>query len=260
MYEVDVCTDAMSKAHTHSQTHTYNLSFILDESTMSTIIFQDISQVPSPLQINDRSTLTGRDLAILEAFENEPWNSGPPPLVDQKLSRLDRDLLFQILMVENTSKSKLNQVDDIRAKLDPTLQRVDRLKTTRDRVVINQVDIDSDEPTSENASTNALNQSRAVFRLVLQDRKGSLFYAINSSPLSWLQVCMLGSKVIIKKGSIFNRGVFILQEPNVLFLGGINRAWNENRDGKLCEYLEAKLQRDAEDMKLNGSKKRKNTR
>ncbi|GAV51559.1 hypothetical protein ZYGR_0AF00300 [Zygosaccharomyces rouxii] len=227
---------------------------------MSTIIFQDISQVPSPLQIDDRSTLSSRDLTILEAFENEPWNLGPPALVDQKFARLDRDLLFQIVMVENTSKSKLNQVDDIRAKLDPTLQRVDRLKTTRDRVVINQVDIDKDEPTSESAGTTASNQSRAVFKLVLQDRRGSLFYAINSSALPWLQVCMLGSKVIVKRGSIFNRGVFVLQEPNVLFLGGINRAWNENRDGKLCEYLESKLQRDAEDVKLNGTRKRKNTR
>lgn len=225
---------------------------------MSTIIFQDISQVPSPLQINDRSTLSSRDLKILEAFENEPWHLGPPALVDQKFTRLNRDLLFQIVMVENTSKSKLNQVDDIRAKLDPNLQRVDRLKTTRDRVVINQVDIDKDESTSDNAGMAAYNQSKAVFKLVLQDRKGSLFYAINSSPLPWLQVCMLGSKVIIKKGSTFNRGVFVLQEPNVLFLGGINRAWNENRDGKLCEYLERKLLRDAEDVKLNGSRKRKN--
>lgn len=227
---------------------------------MSAIIFQDISQVSSPLQINDRSRLSGREVTILEAFENEPWNTGPPLLVDQKFTILDRDLLFQIVMVENTSKSKLNQVDDIKTKLDPNLQRVDRLKDTKNKVVINQVDVDKDEMVSETPNANTNSQSKAVFKLVLQDRRGSLFYSINSSPLPWLQVCMLGSKVIVKKGSIFNRGVFILQEPNVLFLGGINRSWNENRDEKLCEYLEAKLQRDAEDVKLNGTRKRKNTR
>lgn len=225
---------------------------------MSVVIFQDISQIASPLEIGNRSSLSSRDIAIVKAFENEPWNAGSPALVDQKFSRTDRDLLFQILMVENTSRSKLNQIDDIKTKLDPNLQRVDRLKTSKDKVVVNQVDMDDDEPRAEDVPNTI--QTKAVFRFVLQDRKGSLFYATNSTPLPWLQVCMLGSKVIIKRGSIFNRGVFILQEPNVLFLGGINRAWNENRDGKLCEYLESKLQRDAEDVKLNGTKKRKNTR
>lgn len=230
---------------------------------MSSIIAQDITSIP---QYSDASTssLSGRDLIVAKALANEPWHPDETSatLVNQKLCRVDRDLLFQVLMVENTSKSKLSQVDELNTKLDPKSQKVDRLKTGKDKVVINQVNVDSEEaPTDvDNQANRSMAQSKAVFKLMLQDRSGSLFYAINSTPLPWLNACMLGSKILIKQGTLFNRGVFILQESHVMFLGGINRAWNENREAKLCEYLEVKLRRDGENRTKHNGKKRQNSR
>ncbi|AQZ13548.1 RMI1 (YPL024W) [Zygosaccharomyces parabailii] len=235
---------------------------VVKTSGMSFIIAQDITTIPSPLEIN-RSSLNGRDLIVTRAFENEPWHSGESAasLVEQKLCQVDRDLLYQILMVENTSKSKLSQIDDMNTKLDPRSQKVDRIKTGKEKVVINQVNVDSDEsPTDGESQTNRSQaQSRVVFKLVLQDRNGSLFYAINSTPLPWLHACMLGSKIVVRQGAYFNRGVFILREACVMFLGGINRVWNENRDAKLCEYLEAKLQKDNGQKTTHNNKKRQST-
>lgn len=129
--------------------------------------------------------------------------------------------------------------------------------------VITQVDMEDDgnvadnncakENNSNNNSSAAKN--KAVFKLTLQSKSGDVFFAINSTPISWSS-CMLGSKIVILPGTVFNRGVFILKDSQVIFLGGINRVWNENRDQKFCDYLESKLQRDKQ-LVNGGSKKRK---
>lgn len=229
---------------------------------MSLIIAQDITQ-PNDLSNIDRFNINSRDSLVLKSYESEPWLSqNSSSVVDQKLCVVDRDLLFQILMVENISRSKLNQIDDIKAKLDPKYQKVDRLKTGKEKIVINQVNLDNENiDTDSNGNGNFIQSpNKVVFKLTLQDKSGAIFYAINSTHLPWFNVCMLGSKIVIKTGTQFCRGVFILKDSCCVFLGGINRIWNENRESKLCNYLDAKLQRDNNgDGTRTTSKKRKNT-
>ncbi|CCD25139.1 Rmi1p NDAI_0E03220 [Naumovozyma dairenensis CBS 421] len=241
-------------------------------SLPTSIISQDITGTfDLPTNI---SSLGSREQLIIRAYQNEPWfpNESTTAILEKKLCKVNRELLFQILMVENISKSKLAQVDDIKVKLDPKNQKVDRLRSGQLKApptykVVTQVDVDADDNIDRTgidniASTNNYNNNnnnnnnsnnsttKAVFKLTLQSKNGDIFFAINSTPLPWIS-CMLGSKIVIKPGTIFNKGVFIISDTKVVFLGGINRVWNENRDHKMSAYLEAKLDREKETSKGN---------
>lgn len=228
---------------------------------MSSIISQDItSEIELPPQKDD---LSQRDLMLLNAYENTPWNEND--ISANTITTVDRDLLFQILLVENISKSKQSQLDDINTKIDPKTQRVDRLnaskvnlKTQRPEFVA-QIDLDGEDSTSFSTSNNTLNNTeKDMFRFTIQGRNGLIFFAINTFQIKWGN-CTLGAKIIIKKGTIFNKNIFILRNNmNVTFLGGINRVWNENRNLKLKDYLTAKLNRDrANATTTSKSRKRK---
>lgn len=240
--------------------------------SISTIISSDIT---NPIQglPQDLSTLTARERTVLQAYNNEPWGSnensnGRASFIETKCKVVDRDLLFQILMVEDVSTSKQAQLDELHVKLDPRSERVDRLRngptpnantrgsnTPRGRRLVSQINMDSDNDDDDDSNNtndrwrdngnnyNAQPAKKAtVYKFTIQDRAGNIFFAINSIPIPWGS-CMLGSKIVVKKGSLFNRGTFLFAEPQALFLGGINRSWNEDRDLKMCEFLEASLER-----------------
>ncbi|CAI4036847.1 hypothetical protein SMKI_16G1450 [Saccharomyces mikatae IFO 1815] len=241
--------------------------------SFSSILSQDITEDITPPA--NSSTLGSREQLVFRAYQNEPWLSGIALnlILDKKHIVVDRELLFQVLMVENITKSKLTQIDDIRTKLDPKKQKVDRLRSGQQGTgakryeVITQVNMEDDGNVTENNGPNDYNnykdynnnesaaKNKAVFKLTLQSKSGDVFFAINSTAIPWSS-CMLGSKIVILPGTVFNRGVFILKDSQVIFLGGINRVWNENRDEKFCDYLESKLQRDKQFVN-GGPKKRK---
>lgn len=232
--------------------------------SIAAIISQDIT-LPIALPSN-RSELGPREQMVIKAYESEPFLSkldSRSKIVDQKLIRVENDLLFQILLVENISTSTVSQLDDIKAKTDPKTQKVDRLRQTNYKV-ITQVDIDdTDNDGCNNFKQNGnsklpLNSKNNTYKITLQSKSRSIFFAINSAPLPWAS-CMLGSKIIVKSGTLFNRGVFLLQESQVIFLGGINRIWNENKDEKISAYLHAKLDVNNELVNNQNSKKRKSS-
>ncbi|EJS41296.1 nce4p [Saccharomyces arboricola H-6] len=237
--------------------------------SFSSILSQDITDDITPPASSP--ALGSREQLVCKAYQNEPWLAGVAQdlILDKKLIVVDRELLFQILMVENITKSKLTQIDDIKTKLDPKKQKVDRLRSglqvsdAKKYEVITQVNMEDDSNTNNNNyNTNYNNNNdgntardKSVFKLTLQSKSGDVFFAINCTPIPWSS-CMLGSKIVVLPGTMFNRGVFMLKDSQVIFLGGINRVWNENREQKLCDYLESKLQRDKQ--LVNGSlKKRK---
>ncbi|CCF59568.1 hypothetical protein KAFR_0H01580 [Kazachstania africana CBS 2517] len=222
--------------------------------SLSGIISQDITQ-----QIDLPTTTTSaREASVFKAYQNDPWLHGTAQnVIDQKMLEVDRDLLFQILMIENVSKSKQTQYDDLKAKIDPKNQKVDRLKDSNVKgpkryQMVTQVNMEDDNLSQRN--NNVLND-KSVFKLAIQSKAGDIFFAVNTTPLPWSS-CMLGSKITIKPGTIFNRGMFILKESNVTFLGGINRTWNENKDYKMCDYFEAKLDQYKSTINNNTRKRR----
>ncbi|CCC69242.1 hypothetical protein NCAS_0C02520 [Naumovozyma castellii] len=230
-------------------------------SYLSSILSQDITQdIPFPSNL---SSLGSREQLVIKAYKDEGWfsNVAMSSMVEQKLCKVDRELLFQVLMVENISKSKLNQVDEIKTKLDPKNQKVDTLRSGKKAPpkykMVNQVDVDEDNDNTTNATSSRLaNNAKTVFKFTLQNKNGDVFFGVNTTVLPWSS-CLLGAKIIIKPGTIFNKGVFLLQDSNVIFLGGINKIWNENRDYKTCEYLEAKLERERENTTNSAKNKRK---
>ena len=156
-------------------------------------------------------------------------------------------------MVENISKPKLSQLDDLKVRINPKNQRIDRLSTSRQapsgtkpaskNQLIVAVDVEADS--SANLMQNSVEKS--VFKLTLQDKSGAMYFAVNLCPLNFLKndgsSCILGSKAVILPGAIFNRGMFLLQENTVTFMGGIIKSWNDGRDYKLVDYLESELER-----------------
>ncbi|QLL34790.1 hypothetical protein HG536_0H01650 [Torulaspora globosa] len=221
---------------------------------MSQIISHDITQ-PIHIPQIDGNRLSSRDSLVLRAFKNDVWLPNTT-VAEQKHCLVSRELLFQILIVEDISKSKLSQIEDITARLNPNNQRIDRLSSGREKIVINQVNVESEET---NIETSSPPNKKTVYRLTLQDKSGAIFFALNVTNLPWLSVCMLGSKLIISMGTQFIRGVFLLNDTNCIFLGGVNQTWNENRELKLQDYLESKLQRESESQLSSNTKKRKAT-
>lgn len=237
--------------------------------SVSSILSQDITLSTLENSLNNLSNLSSREQLILKAYLNEPWLKGKShaAIIDEKTTRADRELLFQILLIENVSKSKQSQLDDLKAKIDPKHQKVDRIRkiptsnsttTSRRYEMVTQINMD-EESDSNRGVPNSNKQDKVVYKLTIQSKSGDVFNAINSVPLPWIS-CMLGSKIIIKPGTIFNRGVFLFQESSqVVFLGGINRIWNENKDIKMCDYYKARLERDKHDQSTSKTRKRKAT-
>ncbi|SCU95452.1 LANO_0E10396g1_1 [Lachancea nothofagi CBS 11611] len=218
----------------------------------SAILTADITQcldlVPSNAAGNDRMRLMN------EALTNAVWS--PQNIGDQKLVTVQKPLLFQVCMVENIGKSKLSQLDDLKMRIDPKTQRIDRVSTSKNgpgttdgntdsgRQLITTMDIEADVP-ADLEPTPVPVRDKSVFKLTLQDKSGAMYFAINLSSLNFLKndgnSCILGSKLVILPGAVFNRGMFTLRDSTVTFMGGMIQSWNRGRDYKLCEYLEAQL-------------------
>lgn len=230
---------------------------------MSGLIALDITQQIDLASLKHDPS-SSRDRMIIAAYQNIPWalesnTSNTSNTSQVNILTTDRDLLFQILMVENISKSKQSQIDDINAKLNPKNQRVDRLNASKlkrqPQTVISHIDMDNDN--TDLPSSLMQSSQNDMFKFTIQGKNSTIFSAITTYPIKWGN-CALGAKIIIKKGTLFNKNIFILRnQSNSTFLGGINRIWNENRDLKLNDYLSQKLTRNRATASSQTSRKRK---
>lgn len=212
-----------------------------------------IADITQPVNISPSNSSTNERVKLMtDAYNNPVWSDRD--IGDQKMVKVQEPLLFQVCMVENIWRSKLSQLDDLKVRIDPRNQRIDRLSTskkapnaaqagrTSGNQLITAMDVDSDVPADLTQSA----PDKSMFKLTLQDKSGAMYFAINLSPLNFLKndgnSCILGSKAVILPGAVFNRGAFLLRDNNVVFMGGIIKQWNDGRDYKLIEYLESELQ------------------
>lgn len=197
------------------------------------------------------------DSLLTTAFRNETWPSND--LFNQKLKVVERPILFQICMIENISRSKLSQIEEYQVLSDPKKQKVDRLRTSRERqelisevrmddeddegVMVNAEQINSTAPKGGGSGPagDVGNVDQHVYKLILQDRLGNMFFAINLDSIPGLKTCMLGSKIILLPGSRFSRGMFTFTNKTVKLMYGLISTWNEQRLQKLTAYLENEL-------------------
>ncbi|KAI0534197.1 RecQ mediated genome instability protein Rmi1 [Xylaria digitata] len=184
-----------------------------------------------------------------------PSNASNPEIKEVKLTW---DIPVQVLDIENLSKSKWEQVEELEA--------IARGEQTRGREVIrlptgNEEDefaVDSQPTQSINgaerpgfqgrggsaASANTANAATktSTHRLVLQDCKGQKVYGLELKRIDKISIGSLsiGEKIILKRGAILARGTLLLDAMTCTILGGKVEAWQKDWvEGRLARLREA---------------------
>ncbi|RYP42453.1 hypothetical protein DL767_000141 [Monosporascus sp. MG133] len=184
----------------------------------------------------------------------------PPNLASAQVqeTKLSRDILVQVLDIDNLSKSKWEQVEELEA--------IARGEQTRGREIIrlptgNEADEEGDDSSATQsvsggsgrpgaagragtASANATSKN-STHRLVLQDCRGQKVYALELRRVERIGIGTLniGEKIMLKKGATVARGVVLLEPATCVVLGGKvevwQKAWLEGRLARLKEAVGA---------------------
>ncbi|KAH9905995.1 hypothetical protein F4778DRAFT_689825 [Xylariomycetidae sp. FL2044] len=180
-----------------------------------------------------------------------PQNLGDPGV---KETRLVRDVPVQVLDIDNLSKSKWEQVEELEA--------IARGEQTRGREIIRlPTGNEDDDGSNEGAATQSVNGSRqgpgsatnaanfttksSTHRLVLQDCKGQKVHGLELKRIERIGVGTLniGEKIMLKRGTVVARGVIMLDPATCTILGGKieqwQKAWVEGRLARLREAVGA---------------------
>ena len=147
-------------------------------------------------------------------------------------ARLPRDVHLQVLDVEDLSRSRWDQVEDLEA--------VERGETKRGREVI-RVSAETDGE-DQQQQRPAASTGKATHRLVLQDRSGRKVYAIELRrvPRLDLGTTCIGEKVLLKAGTVVARGLVLLTPETCVLLGGKVEAWHKTwTEGRLARLKAA---------------------
>lgn len=193
--------------------------------------------------------------------------------VEVRETRLPRDVVVQVLDIENLSRSRWEQVEDLEA--------VERGEFTRGREVVRlplagDDDGDGDEslgreegsdvPLPSGQATQgapggvrgpgtavggggggggsaaaAAAGKNATHRLVLQDCRGQKVYGLELRRIDKIGVgkTSIGEKMLVNRGTVVARGTLLLDPSNCRVLGGKveawHKAWTEGRLARLKE-------------------------
>lgn len=167
---------------------------------------------------------------------------------DAKEAKLTWDVPVQVLDIENLSKSKWEQVEELEA--------IARGEQTRGREIIrlpigdeeNELATQtggSERPGVQNrggasvsATTPAAGSKSYTHRLVLQDCKGQRLYGLELKRIDKIGVTTIsiGEKMLLKRGAILARGMVLLDPATCTILGGRVEAWQK-------DWVEGRLSR-----------------
>lgn len=179
----------------------------------------------------------------------------PPNLSNMEVveTKLGRDVLVQVLDIDNLTKSKWEQVEELEA--------IARGEQTRGREMIRlpAAGDDDDEVSYSSASTQALSSApggtrgangasatpkNSTHRLVLQDCKGQKVHGLELHRIERIGIgtMNIGEKILLKKGATVARGMVLLEPNNCTILGGKveawQKAWIDSRLARLKEAIE----------------------
>ncbi|TGJ86347.1 hypothetical protein E0Z10_g2443 [Xylaria hypoxylon] len=207
-----------------------------------------------------KTRLLAADLTNPALFDSPspafPPNASNPEVKEVKLTW---DIPVQVLDIENLSKSKWEQVEELEA--------IARGEQTRGREVIRlptgneedefAVDGQATQSTINGAerpgfqgrggsavSANTANVATktSTHRLVLQDCKGQKLYGLELKRIDRIGIGSLniGEKIILKRGAILARGILLLDATTCTILGGKVEAWQKDWvEGRLARLREA---------------------
>ncbi|KAF3025082.1 hypothetical protein E8E14_014535 [Neopestalotiopsis sp. 37M] len=179
----------------------------------------------------------------------------PPNVTNQETKelRLPRDVLVQVLDIDNLTKSKWEQVEELEA--------IARGEQTRGREIIRLPTAGEDEDEGGSVSSGATQvipagpntraggppgpggatPKNSTHRLVLQDCKGQKVYGLELKRIDRIGVGTLniGEKILLKKDTIVARGTLLLEPGSCTILGGKVDAWQKAwLDGRLARLRE----------------------
>ncbi|KAI1171702.1 hypothetical protein F4777DRAFT_42968 [Nemania sp. FL0916] len=184
-----------------------------------------------------------------------PPNCSNPELKDVKLTW---DIPVQVLDIENLSRSKWDQVEE--------LESIARGEQTRGREIIRLPTAEEDDGSADNGQATQATANGAgrpgmqgrgasaatapasaatktsTHRLVLQDCKGQKLYGLELKRIEKIGIGTLniGEKIMLKRGAILARGTLLLDPVTCTVLGGKVEAWHKNWvEGRLARLREA---------------------
>lgn len=171
-------------------------------------------------------------------------------------ARLPRDVACQVLDIENLTRSRWDQVEELEA--------VARGELTRGRQVVRVRDVEGeageagegdDVPPEDRpgdvrgpgqggaaAQPATTSDRNATHRLVLQDCKGQKLFGLELRRVERLGVgrTNIGEKILLRAGTVVARGTVLLEPDRCVVLGGKVEAWQKSwLDGRLARLKEA---------------------
>lgn len=188
-----------------------------------------------------RTRFLAADLTNPTLFDSPP-PAFPPNACNPEVKevKLTWDIPVQVLDIENLSKSKWEQVEELEA--------IARGEQTRGREIIRlPIGDEEDElATQTGGSERPGPQSRGgapasatipaagsrsfTHRLVLQDCKGQRLYGLELKRIDKIGVTTLsiGEKMLLKRGAVLARGMVLLDPTTCTVLGGRVEAWQKD--------------------------------
>ncbi|KAI1332455.1 hypothetical protein F5Y16DRAFT_178277 [Xylariaceae sp. FL0255] len=190
-----------------------------------------------------KTRLLAADLTNPVIFDSQT-SSFPPNLSNPTVKEvtLPRDTLVQVLDIDNLTKSKWEQVEELEA--------ISRGEQTKGREIIRLPTANEEEeedpsynqtqPIASSTAKNSLVTTNSAprsstHRLVLQDCKGQKVYGLELKRIDKIGIGTLniGEKLLVKRGAVVARGTVLLEPANCTVMGGKveawQKAWFENR-------------------------------
>ncbi|RLV91488.1 hypothetical protein JA1_003852 [Spathaspora sp. JA1] len=138
-------------------------------------------------------------------------------------AELKQSTLFNIIRIENISKSKLNQLEDWQHYHDPNSVSVDRVRSSN-RTIIREIRDDDNSTRTVNNNNNGT----ATYKLLLRDFHNNYTFAFEQEPLNFLRSNQntstplgipLGGRLLVKQGATISRGAIFLELKNCEYQG-----------------------------------------
>ncbi|KXJ90127.1 hypothetical protein Micbo1qcDRAFT_196316 [Microdochium bolleyi] len=177
-----------------------------------------------------KARLLAADLTNPSIFEQTvlgfPQNLGNPEIRELKLPC---DVLVQVLDIDNLSKSKWEQIEELEA--------IARGEQTRGREVIRlpTASAEDDEDPGTQSSTAAPTPAG-------RDCKGQKVFGLEHKRIEKINIGTLniGEKILLRQGSTVARGNVLLEPSTCVIQGGRVEAWQKGwSEGRLARLREA---------------------
>lgn len=213
---------------------------------LSSILQRRAAPLPA-LIATAKHRLLSADLTTQDLLHSSAL-SLPPNITDpdaKSLTLSSGDILVQVLDIEDLSKSKWEQIEQLEAERKGEM--------TRGREIIRVAALGGEGEGSQNgAGSNsqagttgaAQTKSKGPFKLLLQDHLGQVVYGFELfrvEKIDYPPTMSIGCKIMLKRGCKVARGMILLEPSSTIVLGGkidsLDKSWREGREARLRSAL-----------------------